>query len=207
MNIENKPRLEFNKQEHIYKVGDSILPSVSDVLKSLNLRYDPVFSTDEDLWRGQQVHRAIELYHSGKLNEDSLDDRIWPYVAAWRLFLIETGFIPSGWEVPLHDPFWGFAGCPDVWGMVKTPESKKYWLIDIKSGSIPVNEDIKLAAYETLLKANGLISCDVNMELMVVQLNKNGLYHMVKYGTDCRVYWIQARSLHKRSIKKSRRSI
>ncbi len=195
--LEN-PEFEFNELEHIYTLRGRRIPSVSEILKSLNLRRDYKYATDEHLWRGTQIHKALEFHQKGTLNETILDPHISPRVEAWRRFEQETGFIPWGWERPLLDDIWGIAGKPDVWGAAHN----EIWVVDYKSGCVDPSEGIKLAAYETLLVVNKLIPNNACVRKMAVQLKPNRDYNLKTFDNEESIsMWYQARSLHNWKIQ------
>lgn len=199
---------EFNKTWHIYKWRRRNIPSVSDILKALNLSGNYAFVTDEDIWRGQQVHKALELHHTGSLNEDVLDVRIRPYVDAWRVFAEETGVIPLGWEKPLLDKFWGFAGCPDTWGIV----NGEITVIDYKTGKAHWSEGLKLAAYASLLCSNRSECCipdsydALKIKRIAIELTATGRYNVKPFGDDDMAAWRHALILYVHKKNKERGS-
>lgn len=122
--------LVFDEKAHKYSVDGKELPSVTQVLKPLT-DYSVIGAEALEIARqkGIAIHKTIELYCAGDLDEDSLPDWLKPILSAWRLFVANTGFNVEGSEVRLHHPVFGYAGTFDLIGT--TPKNKR-WLIDIK---------------------------------------------------------------------------
>lgn len=72
----------FDDAEHRYALmpGSRHVPSVTQVLEAVGMAPDlahlPAFYRD----RGRAIHEAMALHLTGRLDEDSLDDRIRPFV-------------------------------------------------------------------------------------------------------------------------------
>jgi hypothetical protein len=144
--------LRFDPLEHRYFLSQRELPSVSRIL-------DVGFPVDvpESLLiasriRGTAVHLACELDDLGELNQDKLDEELWPYLEAWRLFRRQSGFRhyqhPLGIERRLHHPYLLYAGTLDRVGWL----SGRPFLIDIKTGGKYARYRVQLAAYANLLE-------------------------------------------------------
>ena len=83
--------LEFDQENHIYKMDGRKIPSVTDALSLVDdRRKDPYY-----LLRGKYVHKATELWDRKELDENTIDSSILGRVEAWKLFRKESGFIPS----------------------------------------------------------------------------------------------------------------
>ena len=149
--------LEFNEAEHTYHVSGQRRDSVTDLLKQFGMMPGIRYATDEHLWRGQQIHEAMRLYHNGTLAMASLDPAIGPYLRSWDRFVLETGWRTLGFEIPMVHPLLGFCGRPDVWGIVRD----EFWVVDYKSGGLTPSVRLQLAGYGSLLLVNGHVP--VNM--------------------------------------------
>ena len=138
--------LTFDEKEHIYRLGDEILPSVTEVIKGAGLAGD--FMPDPwYLQRGSLVHAASALLDRNDLDESSLDPAIAGYVQGYRNFLKETGFVPEVIEVPRFNPKLMFAGTPDRVGRL----DGEGIVLDLKTGvSRPRWHRLQTAAYVLL---------------------------------------------------------
>lgn len=120
--------LTLDEEKHEYRVGDRVLPSVTQILREMGMVDDRYFSK-ESAHRGIAVHKATELYDLGTLDEDSLDPRLQGYLGAWISFRKETGFFPTCVEGRGFSKF-GYAGTFDRIGVTDEGETV---LLDIKS--------------------------------------------------------------------------
>src|SRR6185369_17788774 len=86
--------LRFNAETHEYFLGDRLVPSVTQVLKTAGFINDQSYS-EEGSNRGAAVHKACEYLDRDELDWDSLHSTIRPYVKAYRRFKDQTGFLPE----------------------------------------------------------------------------------------------------------------
>jgi hypothetical protein len=140
--------LRFDPLEHRYFLGQRELPSVSRIL-------DVGFPVDvpESLLiasriRGTAVHLACELDDLGELDEDKLDEELWPYLGAWRSFKKSSGFVPEAIERRLYHKSLFYAGTIDRIGRLR---SGRQIVLDIKTGGKYARYRVQLAAYLNLL--------------------------------------------------------
>lgn len=108
--------VEFDDGRHIYRdeLG-FVLPSVTGILKSEGF-IDTTYYTEHGRDRGSGVHLACHYDDIDDLDEDTLDPQISPYLAAYRRFKSETGFMVEKSEQPMRSTIHGFAGTPDKIG-------------------------------------------------------------------------------------------
>lgn len=113
-------RLDFDPESHTYRVGDRVLPSVTQLLRPIGFDYDtvPPNTLQHAAERGTAVHLATEFYDDGDLDEESIDLEILPYVEAWRLFRRESGFEVYRSEVRVYSERHQFAGTFDCLGVL-----------------------------------------------------------------------------------------
>ena len=107
--------VEFNEKGHIYTLRGEILPSVTHILKSEGF-IDTLWYDDWSRTKGTYVHKAVQLYIGGILNEKTLDPEIVPYLEAWKKFIRESGFVVTGSEISGASKDYKFAGTYDVNG-------------------------------------------------------------------------------------------
>lgn len=100
--------------------------------------------------KGSHVHKMIEFYLGGILNEETLDPSLQPYLCAFKQFMSEALFEVEGCEKAKYHPNYGYAGTPDLWGILGGANT----LIDVKSGSPAKWHFLQLAAYWELLRAD-----------------------------------------------------
>lgn len=81
--------LRFDPEEHRYWLDDREIPSVSSILSPIT---SPLYSRmpewrrEETALRGTYAHKATELYDLDRLNWETLDPKLEPYVNAWLAF-------------------------------------------------------------------------------------------------------------------------
>jgi hypothetical protein len=134
-------RPDFDPEEHVYRVDGIERPGVTEILKAAGLSDNATgangWSIDPDVLdnaadRGKVAHLAVELDCQKILDEDSLDDEIWPYVDAWRQFVDDTGFVPIANELLFYNPVDDYCGQIDIPGYI----GEDLTIIDLKTGSI-----------------------------------------------------------------------
>ena len=95
------PKLTFEEEKHQYFLDDSLIPSVSEILKPIHERiYGKVSSKvlKEAAERGTKIHRAIEFM--SKYDLKKFDEEISGYLEAYKKFRSDY---PT-WEL-LHSEF------------------------------------------------------------------------------------------------------
>lgn len=134
----------YNPEKHIYTSIRGRLPGATDVIKSHGL-INVDWMTEEARWRGQCVHRGVELFNRGELDLDTVDEGIRGYIRSYESFVKVTGYQVLGCEIPCFTD--SFGTIPDTWGMLNGVLS----IVELKSGPIP-----KWAAIQTGLQARAL---------------------------------------------------
>lgn len=173
--LDPEPRgvLEFSEADHRYALDGKPLLSVTQCLHRVGLIDDSWF-TEFGRRRGSLVHLTLELYDRGELDEDALDERLMPYLDAWKRFHEDTG-IP-GWahiERRLADPLLRVAGTLDR----LNPD----FLADVKSGAPAAFHSVQLAGYALLAEANGLIPSARRVPRYGIYVRSNGTYSLQRY--------------------------
>lgn len=151
------PYIEIDEATHTYYVDGVESISVTQVLKLAGL-VDDRWYTEYGRWRGSAVHKATHYFDDGDIDRRTLDPAVKPFVADWKLFREQTGFMPTLIEKPHHDPIYNYCGTPDRRGYFKdvNPEAQNV-LIDIKAypgGSVPFWVRHQLAGYGRLIDPN-----------------------------------------------------
>lgn len=141
------PEIKFVEESHRYYVDDQEYVSVTQVLMDMGLYGDAAnFWTEYSRDRGTFVHKAIELYVGGELDEESLHPVLLPYLIAFKSFMADTDFVPSEMENPHASDIHLLAGTPDFIGVL----NGKLSVVDIKTGEPGPAVRLQLAAYELL---------------------------------------------------------
>ena len=88
----------LDKETHTYKVDGQYVLATSDVISMnglSNMGAVPQKVLDHASWRGDQLHKAVELFEQGTLDVDHwVDDEIAPYLTAYMKFRNDFDFEP-----------------------------------------------------------------------------------------------------------------
>lgn len=155
----NKMEFHFDEATHTYSQGGITLPGVTSILSDVFPTQAARFYTEESRIRGQMVHLTCELYDRKTLDEDTLDDRLRPYLDGWKRFLKETDLIMLDAETRGVSK-WGYAGTDERFGGTRDrlaiDKKGKKVLIDIKSSiAKPAWIGLQLGFYEVLANEGG----------------------------------------------------
>lgn len=166
-----QPQLTLDQASHVYRLGDRVLPAVTDILVGTGI-VDTTWFTELGRWRGSAVHLACWYDDEGDLDEAQLDPKLRGYLDAYRKFKAETGFKANAIETSLHNPMLGYAGTPDRVGELG---DGRPCLPDLKSGAASKATRYQTVAYAACLKNPRTF---VRME---VRLKENGKYSLQVY--------------------------
>ena len=122
--------VEFQPDTHIYSRAGKIFPSVTGILQAEGF-VDSAWFTDWARDKGSHVHTAINYDLAGELDEDTLDDEIRPYLAAFRKFMAESGFKVERSEVPGVNTTHLYAGTPDLVGCFPKPGQCRRFALEL----------------------------------------------------------------------------
>ena len=168
--------ITFTRENHEYRVGGLKVPNVTRILESQE-SYEGIkpsvleYASD----RGTKVHQATEIYDEGDLDEDSLDEALWGYVAAWKLFRADTGVEIKAAEIIVYSARYGYAGMIDRLVNLNGEDG----VLDIKC----VAALSPVTALQTVAYAEALRT-DRRQRLLnryALQLRKDGTYHLKRY--------------------------
>lgn len=143
----------FDETTHTYRMENGeILPSVTSVLKDMGFYGNAeAWFTEESATRGTYIHRLIQYYLEGTLDECTIDDALLPYFHAWQHFEADTGFAPMEIEKAMVSETHRFAGTVDYVGVI----NGKCAVIDLKTSTAAAPaEQLQTAAYRQLLQEN-----------------------------------------------------
>jgi hypothetical protein len=172
--------LSFDEGRHIYRYGEAVVPSVTQILDcvpprlgmlDLAKRTNPA-AVERKRQIGQATHAAAHYYDEGTLDWSTVDPQAEPYLAGWCKFREDTGFRPSCLETRVYHPAFGYAGTLDRLGAF---ENADLALIDIKTGDITA-ADLQLAAYDAAFRA--MHDMPLPLPRYVVQLLGDGRYKL-----------------------------
>lgn len=171
---------EFDPAEHAYRFGDKPVPGVTSVIRSaLGDPFERVAAPVLELarQRGSAVHRACELDDEDRLDEESLDPRIVPYVQAWRRFRREFAFDVLFAEQPLYSLVSGCAGTPDV-----VAESRgEVLVIDRKTGLPGIAAALQTAAYAEIVADHLCLTSPTSPRRFALRMLATGRYQFHEY--------------------------
>lgn len=108
--------LRFDPGEHRYWLGGREIPSVSSILSPIT---QPLYSRmpewrrEETAQRGTFAHKATELYDQDRLNWETLDPKLEPYLNAWLAFRYATDVEILEIEQRVVHPILWYAGTFD----------------------------------------------------------------------------------------------
>lgn len=139
--------LDFDEEAHAYYWQGVRVPNVTSILGRLDeedLARIPPAVLEYARLRGTMVHKACEFYDQGRLNESSIDPQIAGYVAGWKRFRAETGYVPELTEYRFYNETLGYAGCLDSMGKFRGG----WAILDRKTGAPLPSHGPQLAAYQ-----------------------------------------------------------
>jgi CRISPR/Cas system-associated exonuclease Cas4 (RecB family) len=162
--------LTYNDERHEYRADGAIIPSVTQVLASEGF-IDTTFMNEAGRDRGSMVHLANKYLLEDRLDENTLDPRIIPYVDGTRQFIADMDFKPQIIEKNMAHPVYLYGLTPDTVGTVRQ-FGDELVLIDWKTGAKHPATVIQMAAYIEGLKANGI---EVK-HVYIIYLKDDGTY-------------------------------
>ncbi len=165
--------VHFNPETHIYEAGGKIIPSVTQILKSVGIIVTK-YHTEVSKIRGQAVHLAIEYWLEQRLDINSIDPLILPYFEAFLCFERDSKYIARYTEMPMYHPVLNYAGKPDIVASL----NNKQVLLDIKTGQVQAWHSLQVAGYAMLCERNGI---EIE-KAYFLYLKKTGKYSLIECG-------------------------
>jgi hypothetical protein len=151
----------FTEKGHMYRRGDgTIIPSATTILQGI---FPPRFPYPPSAaMRGIRGHRATQFFDEDDLDEEGLDPLVAGYLAGWKKFRRETGFVPTAIEKKVYNELYGYAGTLDRTGTFpnhvaenqdggNTSRSRPA-VVDIKTGGFVFWHPLQTAAYALCLE-------------------------------------------------------
>lgn len=157
----------FDPYGHTYFCEGQMFDSVTTILKEEGF-IDDRWYQKSGTERGSAVHEATAAIDRGDLTAaDFQGTEIYPYLEAWELFKIDTGFKPIIIEKPMVNTSLMYAGTLDRFGTWN--EGTKI-ILDIKTGAHELWHGLQLAAYSAFQELEGF------EDRRIVHLKKTGKY-------------------------------
>ena len=161
---------------HVYRVNGREIVSVTQALVESGIVDTRWF----DPWtreRGRMVHKYLELYDLGRLDESSVDPIVEPYFRAYKQFRKDSGFVPDPRfiERKMFNPVYGYVGMVDRAGTIP---GKGNGIVDFKSGMVLPHVGLQLIGYSMMPDLK-----DFRDFRIALQLTEEGKYS-VKSFTD-----------------------
>lgn len=177
-------KLEFNEEEHIYRLNGTIIPSVTQALEVITdfSKVDPtVLKKAQEL--GTAVHKTTELYDRGTLDLNSVHDKVAPYLYAYIDFLEDSDYQIEGIEEIIYSKKYKYAGMLDRRGRFpRTTAKTSTDVLDLKTvAQMGPSVGPQVAAY-----GNGILEQKEfrKVSLYGLQLKGNGSYKLHKYKDE-----------------------
>ena len=181
-------KLKFNPDTHEYFYGDKKVPGVNEIFADLGMvDYSRVPQDKLEIARefGKAMHKTCELYDKNELNESTLDDKLKPYLEAWKLFKQDylAEFEERNIERIVHHQIDGleYAGTADRFcNLYENTHSIGYHVIEIKT-SYAIS---RITALQTMFYAEAEAQ---NVQIRpgrICVLLKPNKYKIKKYNDD-----------------------
>lgn len=162
-------RVQFSAADHTYTLDGVRVPSVTQILQSLPNEYAMV---DPDVLEraaeiGRKVHGMIEDDVHGRVEIESYDAGLLPYLDMWREFLCASGFRVIASEQIVYSLRYRYAGTLDLFGRL----NDRYALIDTKrTAAVPRKAGPQTAGYKTALQECCPEYADVEIDRFALHL-------------------------------------
>jgi len=165
--------LRFDPERHVYSVGNEVLPSITQILRHEGF-IDTARYSEQGRERGTIVHLITHQYDTGELLESEIDPAYLPYLAAYKHWKEDSGFIVRDTEVPRYHKTLRYAGTPDKVGVL----SNSIAIVEVKSGAVEPWITLQTAAQAELVKQDYGITF---VRRYGLQLKPNGSYRMEEH--------------------------
>ena len=154
-----------------YRHGPKYIPGVRKILERNGYPIPPGL----DPWyleRGKMVHSATVLIDAGKLNWESLDERILPFCSAYRDFIDVSRWIVEATEIVAIHPSYRYGVRIDR--EARLPGQDRPLIVDIKCG-ISKEDSYWLQVAACVIALDEANAADYDLALL--NLGKNGHPH------------------------------
>ena len=174
-----QPELTFDEPTHIYRVKDTVVPSVSQVLKAGGGGADYSSVPPEVLKRaadiGTAVHKVVEMHYAMNLTMDVDDPSVEAYLPGFYDFVDDNIFEWEWSELLMYHPLYWYAGTVDLVGKVEGELS----IIDVKTTNKIHKKAVELqtAAYSELYR---FVSGQEPYRRYILWLKRHKTYDLVE---------------------------
>lgn len=148
----------FNEAEHTYTMDGVRVPGVSSLIEMVNEELR--FVKREDLERarvlGTKVHRTIEMFERGTLDEKQLHPFLAAHLKQWKTFKSDLRYVTIHTEQIVHSVQHRYCGTMDSFGEL----NEAPFLPDIKTGGKYRVHKLQTAGYKIAGVEMGLIPQD-----------------------------------------------
>lgn len=172
--------LTYDAEAHAYHVDGERWPSVTEILQPLNeLDGIPAYVLRRAADFGTNVHAAVHLINTGRLNRASLDEALAPYVHAWERWIADSGAVVVASEVRVLHPTLRYAGTMDSCVRLKQRTRSTLHAVDVKTSvTVPRTAALQTAAYrEAYLRQRR----DLSTKRYALHLRGDGSYRAIAY--------------------------
>jgi hypothetical protein len=154
---------------------------VTSVLQFVGIRSSFEFLKPADrefyLGRGKMIHKATEFYDKGTLDESLLDERIIPYIEAYKLFRLEVKGKVKHSELAISSKAYGYQGRID-----RVIRGSNLYdgniIFDIKTTSADTATRLQLSAYQYAYCNSNRVAARRG----VIELKDTGKYSVYLYS-------------------------
>lgn len=162
--------LTFDEENHLYKLDEKVIPSVTQILKEAGLSSFgnvPEHILEPACILGKHVHKATELADLDMLDRESLDPLYLQYLESWESFKQDYLFVPDFIELELFHQTLKFAGRIDRVGMIRIKNQNLRAIVDIKTGMKTKEVAIQTAGYQLLFNNSVIRKDQIKIRLAV----------------------------------------
>lgn len=171
------PGLTFHDPSHTYRLNGKVVPSVTQIMRSLGIGPDfsqvPPDVLRRAAERGTEVHRLTAMMDRGEFTADTVFDPNYEgYLDGWARFLGMNEWEPMLIEEPLGSEEDDDAGTIDRFGILNGRPT----ILDLKTGLYHPSFEMQVnGGYRLLLIRNGIISEREDIvDRSIVKLKANG---------------------------------
>ena len=128
-------KIEFDEEKHVYTVGGTVYPSVTEIIKPIGSIFGgspvPAEVIHSAAARGSMVHEALQEYDL--CGETEYVAEVEGYIKSYLTFLRDYSPEWEGVEEKIYNPFDGYCGTLDRRGVI----GKQTYIVDLKTNTAP----------------------------------------------------------------------
>lgn len=153
--------ITFDEAQHRYTLDGKAVPGVSEILEAAyDFRFVDAAAMERARDLGKKVHKTVELFEQGTLNEKTLHKVLANHLDQYKRFKDDYNYLSVGQEVRVASRKYGFCGTLDNHGLllpahVADPEEEL--LLDVKTGDEYAPHKLQTAGYKIAAVEMGLI--------------------------------------------------